>query len=94
MLYEKDRLIVALIAAAHVRCKAYEIPAMNTNVGVIDRIIRIALGLVLLSLPFALGSPMRWVGITGLIPLFTGLLRFCPLYSVFGFNTCHGMKSR
>lgn len=62
----------------------------KTNVGGIDRILRILAGLVLLGLTLA-GSVGVW-GWIGLVPLATGLLGTCPLYSVLGFNTCP-MKS-
>lgn len=56
-----------------------------TNVGTADRMLRIILGIGLLSLVF-IGPQTPW-GWLGLVPLFTGLMRTCPLYSVFGFNT-------
>lgn len=61
---------------------------MKINVGQIDRLIRILLGLVLLSLPLWLDSPWRWLGLIGLIPLFTGLSGRCPGYRLLGLNTC------
>ncbi len=61
---------------------------MTRNVGGIDRLLRIVVGLVLLSLIFVVEGTARWWGLLGLVPLLTGLFRTCPLYSVFGFNTC------
>ena len=58
----------------------------KTNVGGIDRIARIAGGLVLLGLA-ATGTIGVW-GYLGIVPLATGLLSTCPLYSILGFNTC------
>ncbi|NCT85299.1 MAG: DUF2892 domain-containing protein [Comamonadaceae bacterium] len=58
----------------------------KTNVGAIDRIARILAGLVLLGLAVT-GSIGAW-GYIGLVPLATGLLGSCPLYSVLGFSTC------
>lgn len=58
----------------------------RTNVGSLDRIARIALGLVLLALVFV-GPKTSW-GWIGLVPLATGLLRTCPLYTLVGLNTC------
>ncbi len=52
----------------------------------LDRILRVAFGLVLLSLVF-LGPQTAW-GWLGLVPLLTGLLGSCPLYSLIGLNTC------
>jgi hypothetical protein len=61
---------------------------MSRNVGGIDRGLRIAVGIVLLSLIFVLDGSARWWGLVGLVPLLTGLFSNCPLYSIFGFNTC------
>jgi len=58
----------------------------KTNEGTADRILRIVAGIVLLSLT-VVGPKTSW-GFVGLIPLVTGLAGTCPLYSVFGLNTC------
>ncbi len=58
---------------------------MKANVGGVDRIFRIILGIVLLSLIFW-GPKTMW-GLIGLIPLITGLVRFCPLYAPFKIST-------
>jgi len=65
---------------------------MTVNVGNADRIIRIVVGLAILSLLFLLEGNARWFGLIGLVPLATGLTRWCPAYSVLGTNTC-GTKS-
>jgi hypothetical protein len=57
-----------------------------TNEGRLDRGLRVALGLVLLSLVFV-GPTSLW-GLIGLIPLVTGVVGSCPLYRVFGVSTC------
>ena len=59
------------------------------NEGTADRILRVIVGLALVSLVFA-GPQTAW-GWVGLVPLVTGLVGSCPLYSIFGINTC-GMK--
>ena len=59
---------------------------MPRNEGGLDRALRIVLGLVLLSLVFV-GPQSLW-GLVGLVPLATGLIGFCPLYQIFGLNTC------
>jgi hypothetical protein len=59
---------------------------MQTNVGKVDRIIRIIVGLVLLSLIFV-GPQTLW-GLVGLVPLATALFGYCPAYSIFGIRTC------
>jgi hypothetical protein len=61
---------------------------MNTNVGSIDRVIRVVLGLGLLSTVFWLQGSMRWLGLIGLVPLLTSIFSFCPLYTVLGIRTC------
>ncbi len=60
---------------------------MTTNVGTADRVIRVLVGLALLSLVFALDDNLRWWGLVGLQPLATGLLGWCPLYIPFGIDT-------
>ena len=61
---------------------------MTRNVGGLDRILRLVAGLALLSLLVLLDGPARWWGQIGLVPLLTGLSSYCPLYPLFGFNTC------
>jgi Protein of unknown function (DUF2892) len=61
---------------------------MKTNVGTIDRVFRIVLGVVLLSLLFFVQGNLRWVGLVGIVPLATALMGWCPLYSVFGISSC------
>ena len=51
----------------------------------IDRAVRVVLGLVLLSLVFV-GPQTLW-SLLGLVPLATGAIGSCPLYTVFGFST-------
>jgi hypothetical protein len=64
---------------------------MKCNVGTIDKVIRIILGIVLISLVFV-GPQTPW-GWIGLIPLITGLVGFCPLYALLGLNTCQTKQS-
>lgn len=61
----------------------------KTNVGGIDRILRIVVGLALL-LGFFLNpdGAYRWLYLIGIVPLATGLMGSCPLYSILWFNTC------
>ncbi|MBX6391949.1 MAG: DUF2892 domain-containing protein [Burkholderiales bacterium] len=61
------------------------------NLGTTDRIIRVVLGIVLLSLVFVgPATPWGWIGI---VPLVTGLAGTCPLYRLFGLSTCATTKS-
>ena len=59
---------------------------MKTNVGGIDRVLRVMLGAVLIALTLmdTIG-PWGWIGV---VPLSTSALGFCPLYAVLGLNTC------
>lgn len=59
---------------------------MKKNIGSVDSILRIIVGLFVLSLIFW-GPKSLW-GLVGLVPLFTGIIRYCPLYPVLGINTC------
>lgn len=59
---------------------------MKTNVGGIDRILRIVIGLVLIGL--AATGTVGWWGWLGIVPLATGAIGWCPPYAIFGWNTC------
>lgn len=59
---------------------------MKTNVGGIDRILRIAVGLALI-IAAAMGA-VGWWGWLGAVPLLTGIVGWCPPYALLGFNTC------
>lgn len=63
---------------------------MKSNVGGIDRILRIVLGLVLIGLTFT-GTIGVW-GWLGIVPLATGAIGWCPPYAIFGWNTCSMKK--
>jgi hypothetical protein len=59
---------------------------MKLNVGGIDRILRILVGLGLVAWAAVLGGPVwAWIGI---VPLATGAIGFCPIYPILGMNTC------
>jgi hypothetical protein len=59
---------------------------MQVNVGGIDRVIRIVAGLALIGLA-ATGTIGIW-GYLGVVPVLTGVFRFCPAYPLLGINTC------
>jgi len=61
---------------------------MNANIGTADRVIRLVLAAGLFSLFFILDGDQKWLGLIGIVPLATGALRWCPLYSLFGIRTC------
>lgn len=58
---------------------------MKVNVGNTDRLLRITAGIIIIGVGVYYQS---WWGIIGLVPLLTGLFRFCPLYTMLGTNTC------
>ena len=63
---------------------------MTKNVGGIDKIIRIVLGLALIAATLMGALPVwGWIGI---VPLATGLMGWCPPYALLGFNTCSMKK--
>lgn len=57
---------------------------MQCNIGKTDRTIRVTLGLAILALGVFFGS---WWGLIGLVPLMTGVARWCPLYAPFHIST-------
>ncbi len=59
---------------------------MKVNVGSTDRVLRILVGLVLIGLA-ATDTVGLW-GWIGIVPLLTGIFRFCPGYALFGMSTC------
>jgi len=68
---------------------------MTANVGTIDRVFRIVLGIVLLAAPFVSGLALFDTSaatvisvIAGLVMVATSAMKFCPLYRIFGIRTC------
>ena len=67
---------------------------MHRNVGTIERILRIVVGLALIALVFVtVPTPWGALGLTvwgwiGVVPLLTGLIGWCPPYALFGISTC------
>jgi hypothetical protein len=60
---------------------------MRKNIGTIDRVIRIVVGLALLSLIVLLDGNTRWWGLLGLGPLLTAFIGYCPPYKWLGIDT-------
>jgi hypothetical protein len=58
---------------------------MEINVGKIDKILRIVVGVVLLAWALTGGPVWAWIG---LLPLITGIFGVCPAYSILGISTC------
>ncbi len=62
-----------------------------TNEGTIDRVLRVVVGLALISLVFVgPQTPWGWIGV---VPLLTGIIGFCPAYRIFGLSTCPMKKA-
>ncbi len=64
---------------------------MKANEGAIDRVLRVVVGAAVLSLAF-IGPQTPWAYV-GLVPLVTGLIGWCPLYAMLGFNTCPAKRA-
>ena len=62
---------------------------MKLNVGGIDRILRIVVGLALVAWALMGGPVWAWIGV---VPLATGAIGFCPLYPMIGMSTCSTKK--
>ena len=59
---------------------------MKSNVGGIDRILRVLIGVVLIAL--AATGIVGWWGWLGAVLLLTGVFSFCPMYPLLGFSSC------
>lgn len=61
---------------------------MVTNVGMIDRVLRIIVGAALIAAALLVEHPYAWIGWIGVVPLLTGIVGHCPAYRLFGLRTC------
>ena len=61
---------------------------ITKNLGSVERVIRVVVGLALLSALVVVDGNVRYWGLIGLMPLLTGLAGWCPPYALFGFSTC------
>lgn len=61
---------------------------MTRNVGSMDRLIRLVIGVLVLGLYGALEAPWRYVTLLGLIPVGTALTGNCPIYTLLRIDTC------
>jgi hypothetical protein len=64
---------------------------MKANVGTVDRVIRVCVGLAILGAGLYYRS---WWGLIGFAPLLTALVRFCPAYVPFGLSTCKTKQNK
>jgi len=60
---------------------------MHKNENSVERILRVIVGIALLSLLFLLEGNIRYVGLIGILPILTGATGICPLYTVLGIST-------
>lgn len=70
---------------------------MKTNEGMVDRGIRVILGIALIAFAIPVGFPesgWNWIGWIGIVPLLTGLIGWCPIYSAMGVSTCPSKAAR
>ena len=67
-----------------------------SNVGSIDRIARVVVGVLLIAYAIPVGfhhTGWNWTGWIGVVPLLTGIFGYCPAYKLFGLSTCPARKS-
>lgn len=67
--------------------------AMTTNVGSIDRVLRVLIGVALLAFALFSGHTYAWIGYIGVVPLLTAAIGWCPLYAMLGVSTCPARRS-
>jgi len=64
---------------------------MHSNIGSIDRVVRVVIGLILIAFAIPIGFPStgwNWVGWIGVIPILTAIVGICPAYGLIGLSTC------
>ena len=66
---------------------------MSSNVGSVDRIARVLIGLALLTFALYSGNQYAWLGYIGIAPILTALFGICPLYSLLGLSTLTAKRS-
>lgn len=66
---------------------------MSTNVGSIDRILRVIVGIALIAFAFTSASPYAWLGYIGIVPILTAAIGWCPAYTLLGIKTCPAKRA-
>ena len=69
---------------------------MTVNMGLIDRVARFAIGLVLIAYAVPIGftpTGWNWLGWIGIVPLATAMFGLCPLYSLIDLSTCSARRT-
>ncbi|HCT29840.1 MAG TPA: DUF2892 domain-containing protein [Bacteroidales bacterium] len=64
---------------------------MKKNVGKVDMIIRLVIGVIAASIGIVYQS---WWGLIAIIPILTAFINYCPLYSIFGCTTCSDKEAK
>jgi hypothetical protein len=70
---------------------------MTANIVMVDRIVRLVIGIALIAFALGIGFPKvswSWVGWIGIVPILTALFGHCPGYRLFGLSTCPLAHSR
>jgi hypothetical protein len=60
---------------------------MVTNVGLVDRVLRIVVGAALIAVALLVAHPYAWIGWIGVVPLLTGIVGYCPAYRLLGLRS-------
>ncbi len=66
---------------------------MTTNMGSLDRLLRVILGIALLAWAFLGTGDWHMLGWIGIVPLATAAIGWCPLYTIIGVSTCPAKKA-
>lgn len=61
---------------------------MTTNVGTIDRVLRVAIGVALIAFALMSTASYAWLAWIGIVPILTAAVGWCPAYFIFGLRTC------
>lgn len=61
---------------------------MQANVGLIDCMVQVVVGVALVAVALLVAHPYAWAGWIGVVPIVTGIAGFCPAYRLFGLSTC------
>jgi hypothetical protein len=60
---------------------------MKANVGTVDKVIRVILGIALLSLFYFVEGPVKWVGLLGIVLIVTAIMSWCPIFAMLGIRS-------
>jgi hypothetical protein len=83
----QNKVVHAAAVSTHLTSISETRQHMNSNVGGIDRALRIIIGSALLLTSMTTNSIGLW-GVLGMIPIISGFMQYCPLYGLIGFSSC------